>query len=289
MEKAITVFNIIDLDITIPGVKGVTNRRIDGDERVYQPVTAIFCSPKTFGTFNAIKRRIERLCLGSGTRLCGGYAVPDDSLDLVLEQVKGEQKKFEAAKKDLVACWPQPVEDWIASHPDDASAIRAIAPKNFDISAGLTCDVSVFKINPSQSLKNMGIEDGLEKRLGGVSRQIANEIAAEARNSWKNRQEKGSSTSEIRKGLKRWADKLKSLSFLDPVFLDVEKMIREGIGNLPSTGKITGHDFLVLSGLMAVLTNPDILLSGKPIEDIGIETPDVVPAAPVMETGLIGW
>lgn len=287
MKEILEVMNIVDVDIHIPGVTAVTSRRIEGDEKVFRPVTAVFCDTRVFAAFHAIKRRTDRLCLSNGTRLCGGFAVPDNPLDFVLEQIRIEQQKFEAEKANLLSCWPQPVEDWIAAHPKESAEIQAVAPKSRDLATGLSCDVRVFKVNPSASLDRLGIQDGLEKQISGISRQIANEIATEARNSWKSRQDKGASNQEIRKGLKRWADKLKSLAFLDPAFVKVEELIRNGINNLPTTGKIEGNDFLVLSGLMGMLTNPERLLVCE--LGIGAMTPELVVAPPPVVEHLIGW
>ena len=288
-QEIFNLMNIIDAEVCIPSVSAVTTRRIDGDGRVFRPVTAIFADSKTFSPFHAIKRRIGRLCLARGTKLCGGFAVPDEHLDTILAQIKVEQTLFKEEKQKLVNKWPGPVNDWIDKHPAESFWIEAVAPKAQEIAVGLSCEIRVFKIATSSKLAEVGIEDGLLKQLSSAGKQILQEIEVEARNSWRSRQENGSSTQEIRKSLLRWMLKVEYLTFLDSRLVDVAKLIKEGISRLPASGKIEGHDFLVLSGLMNMLCNSENLLTNCTL-DIGKEIPQLqVPQKTKQPEYMLGW
>ena len=284
-QEILDVMNIIAIDVRIPSVTAVTSRRIDGDESVYRPVTAIFADSRNFAPFHAIKRRMGRVCLSCGTKLCGGFAVPDDNLESVLQNIRDEQSLFLAEKTALVNRWPEPVMQWIAKHPNETFQISSVAPNSKEVDEGLSCEIRVYKVSSSSVLAQAGIEDGLAKQLSGVGIQILREIEVEANNAWKSRSEKGSSSQEIRKSLSRWLHKVQYLSFLDSRLVNVEQLIRKGISGLPTTGKIEGPDFLALSGLMSLLCSSDLLLSNLTL-DIGREEQQFVPRQPEL---LIGW
>ena len=294
--KKITQLNIIDLAIRVPNATAVSSRRVDGDEKVFKAVNAAFCNTRTFAPFQAMRRRVERLCLSRGTRLCGGFAVPDEALSGVLEGIKAAQNAFDQDRAKLLSAWPEPVEQWIAQHPTEEVEIRSIAPTAVTIRAGLSFDVRLYKVaSQTESLDQHGVRDGLATQVSGLAMQIASEVAAEAKDFWRSRKEAGRAEQTARVGLNRWLGKVRSLLFIDPRLSRAVKLLEDGINALPASGMIEGGDFIALSGLIAIMSDPCTILN-EPVIDIG-KKDEVVPDGliPGMEevarrmSRVVGW
>ena len=289
--------NIIDLAIRVPNATAVSSRRVDGDEKVFKAVNAAFCNTRTFAPFQAMRRRVERLCLSRGTRLCGGFAVPDEALSGVLEGIKAAQNAFDQDRAKLLSAWPEPVEQWIAQHPTEEVEIRSIAPTAVTIGAGLSFDVRLYKVaSQTESLDQHGVRDGLATQVSGLAMQIASEVAAEAKDFWRSRKEAGRAEQTARVGLNRWLGKIKSLLFIDPRLSRAVKLLEDGINALPASGMIEGGDFIALSGLIAIMSDPCTILNEPVVIDIG-KKDEVVPDGliPGMEevvrrmSRVVGW
>ena len=289
--------NIIDLSIRVPNATAVSSRRVDGDEKVFKAVNAAFCNTRTFAPFQAMRRRVERLCLSKGTRLCGGFAVPDEALPGILEGIKTSQAQFEQDRAKLLGSWPEPVEQWIAQHMSEEVEIRAIAPTATTIGAGLAFDVRLYKVaSQTESLNQFGVRDGLAGQVSGLAMQIASEVAAEAKDFWRSRQDAGRAEQTARVGLNRWLGKIKSLLFIDPRLSRAVKLLEDGINGLPVSGMIEGADFIALSGLIAIMSDPNTILHEPVVIDIG-KKDEVVPDGliPGMEevvrrmSRVVGW
>ena len=298
-EQITQKLNIIDLAIRVPNPTAVSSRRVDGDEKVFKAVNAAFCNTRTFAPFQAMRRRMERLCLSKGTRLCGGFAVPDEALPGVLEGIKTAQAVFEQDRAKLVAAWPEPVEQWIVQHPSEEVEIRSIAPSAAVIGAGLSFDVRLYKVaSQTEALNHYGVKDGLAGQVSGLAMQIASEVAAEARDFWRSRQEAGRAEQTARVGLNRWLGKIKSLLFIDPRLTRAVKLLEDGINALPVSGMIEGADFIALSGLIAIMSDPVTILNEPAVVmNIGIKesAPEKEPAMMpgtseiIRRSRVVGW
>ncbi|WP_297475613.1 DUF3150 domain-containing protein [Ferrovum sp.] len=292
-EQITQKLNIIDLAIRVPNPTAVSSRRVDGDEKVFKAVNAAFCNTRTFAPFQAMRRRMERLCLSKGTRLCGGFAVPDEALPGVLEGIKTAQAVFEQDRAKLVAAWPEPVEQWVAQHPSEEVEIRSIAPSAGVINAGLSFDVRLYKVaSQTEALNHYGVKDGLAGQVSGLAMQIASEVAAEARDFWRSRQEAGRAEQTARVGLNRWLGKIKSLLFIDPRLSRAVKLLEDGINALPTSGMIEGGDFITLSGLVSIMSDPNTILN-EPVINIGQKENEPVAQPPASVTPVrkrvVGW
>ncbi|WP_434782798.1 MAG: DUF3150 domain-containing protein [Ferrovum myxofaciens] len=294
VEQITQKLNIIDLAIRVPNATAVSSRRVDGDARVFKAVNAAFCNTRVFAPFHAMRRRMERLILSKGTRLCGGFAVPDECLAEVLERIKESQANFDLDRKVLINSWPTPVDEWVAQHPTEAVEIRSIAPDAAAIGAGLSFEIRLYKaVSQAESLNEFGIRDGLAGQVSGLAYQIASEVATEARDFWRSRKEAGRAEQSARVGLNRWLGKIKSLLFIDPRLSRAVKLLEDGINALPASGMIEGNDFITLSGLISILSDPNTVLNepviniGKKVEVVPTVTP--VPPVAVARKRVVGW
>lgn len=295
MSKVIELLNVVSVDVRFPSVGRTSTKKVDGDVNVYQSTSARYCDPATFAGFAAIRRRVDRACLATGTRFIGGVAVPDGNIDQLLGFIKTQEKVFADAKSGILATWPQPVIDWADKYPSESQEILRLGPSYAQIEAGLAFDVAVFKVtSQNQPLQAAGLTDGIESATEGFGASVAREIAADVRDTWRNRGEKGGgeASGKIRESLRRWRTKADSLRFLDRRVESIVDMIDSALAKMPASGKIEGHDFMVLSGLIAILSDPDNITQKNAVcVDIGETPPAEEIVLPVKQrvTNVIDW
>jgi hypothetical protein len=216
-----------------------------------------------FAPFLTIRRRLDRACLAVGTRFCGGFGFSDDEIGGILAEVKKLVDQFNAAKTNLLSIWPQPVEDWIAQHPSEEAEIRRIAPDVIDLDRALRFTVQTFKVdNQSSMLAAVGIQDGVASQISGMCWQVAREIAQDVQDTWRPAAD-NSVSQKIKNSLVRWRKKAQALTFIDSRLNSIVNAIDGVIDVLPPHGRIEGQDFLVLNGLMSLLSNPNNVVIGN--------------------------
>jgi len=96
--------------------------------------------------------------------------------------------------------------------------------------------------------------------------QLAHEVAQDVRDTWSPKAD--GVTQKIRGLLNRVAEKCHSLAFLDGKVGRIAHFVDEIAAALPSNGRIIGRDFLMLSGLMEILSDPGRLLAESKLEII---------------------
>ncbi|WP_297487032.1 DUF3150 domain-containing protein, partial [Ferrovum sp.] len=139
------------------------------------------------------------------------------------------------------------------------------------------------------------VKDGLAGQVSGLAMQIASEVAAEARDFWRSRQEAGRAEQTARVGLNRWLGKIKSLLFIDPRLTRAVKLLEDGINALPVSGMIEGADFIALSGLIAIMSDPVTILNEPAVVmNIGIKesAPAMIPGTNELvrrASRVVGW
>jgi hypothetical protein len=162
------------------------------------------------------------------------------------------------------------VEEWADAHPLARDEILARAPKLGYVAGQVGFSLRVFKINPQvEAVNAVGCQDGIADEVGGLVGQITNEIAQDVRDSWSPFAE--SASQRIRSLLKRVSMKARSLAFIDGRLGEIASFVEETVTSMPTSGRIAGRDFLILSGLMGVLSSPDKLLAGN----LGFDLPPV--------------
>jgi len=207
--------------------------------------------------------------------------MPDENLEALLPKVKAISDEVAADRALLLSHYDAWVQEWADAHPLAKNEILARAPKLAYVSSQVGFSLRVFKINPQvEAVAAVGCQDGIADEIGGLTGQITHEIAQDVRDSWKPGAEGASQ--KIRGLLKRVAQKAKSLAFIDGRLAQIAKFVEDTASTLPSSGRIEGRDFLVLSGLMGVLSSPDKLLAGRlgfdmpaEVEEVEVEAKEV--------------
>ena len=218
-----------------------------GSKRVFDP--------KKIGIFLALRRKAHRVCEAHGVRFLGGYAVPLDRIDQVGDGLDQVVQQFAAAKAAFLRDYDTDLEAWIRAHPGWEQVIRCAVESVSHVKARLSFDWQAFQVNPPQlpqpATPAIG---GLERATRGLAGQLFREVAETARSIYDERvigREKISR--RLLASMKRLADKLEGLAFLDATVGPLVAMIRGVMAAMPATGALEGRDLAAVGGLLLVL------------------------------------
>ena len=218
------------------------------------------CDPAQLRELAAIKRRAERACERLAVRFLGGYATDEANLDRIVGTLNELKSQFDAAASRVVGGLQGMIDQWAGGHPEWEEAIRRCPPDVNRIASQLRFDFQVFRI-AAPADDDAPANDGLERAVGGLTRQLYREIGVHARKALQRSFEGRSSVGQQAvRVITAIAEKLDALSYLDggvrPV-LDKVTGVRDA---LPRTGRITGRELVDVMGLLSLLGNEDQLV-----------------------------
>ena len=210
---------------------------------------------KLLRPFTRARQASARICRTHGTRFLGGWAIPDESLNEVKASLEEISNDFDRDKADLNAQLGAHRLEWEAKHPE-IGEYRGRFPTDMEVSNGLQYYVSVYKIQPGDMA---GLKNGVAAAVNGFAGQVLSEISQEVRDTFSADAQKA--TSRATNVLVRIKTKLERLAFVDQELANVAKMIEDVLKELPASGPIRGHDFVMFSGLMNTLSEPSMVVN----------------------------
>jgi hypothetical protein len=246
-----------------------------GSKRVFDP--------KKIAIFLTLRRKAHRVCETHGVRFLGGYAIPRDRIDQVGNQLDQVVQQFEAAKTQFLRDYDTDLEGWLRAHPGWEHVIRSAVESVCHVKARLSFDWQAFQVNPPQlpqapaSQSGSAAIGGLERATRGLAGQLFREAAETARSIYDERvigREKV--PCRLLASIKRLADKLDGLAFLDATVGPLVAMIRGVMAAIPSTGaSLEGRDLAAIGGLLLVLgdearmkAHAARVLSGESVDEV---------------------
>ena len=147
------------------------------------------------------------------------------------------------------------IDQWADAHPEWEEAIRRCPPDVSRIASQLKFDFQVFRI-AAPADGDAPANDGLERAVSGLSRQLYREIAVQARSALRRSFEGKSSVSQRAvRVITVIAEKLDALSYLDGGIRPALDKVRSVRDTLPKTGRITGRELVDVMGLLSLLGN----------------------------------
>jgi len=219
-------------------------------------------SPDALSNFTNLKREAERICLAKGVRFLGGYAIPKNSVDSLIEELKDIKERFAAEKVAFLSEYDKKVADWIAENPPEwAPVIRAAVESSVTIAERTSFNFAPVAMDTP---KGMEENEGLQEETLGMMGQLYHEVRVAAKQAFEatfiGRQEVNRKALRPILAIK---EKLQGLSFLDPETVsETISTIDEVIGKLPKKGPITGSNLDMLAGLV-----------GRRLANIGLPLP----------------
>lgn len=219
--------------------------------------------------FNRIRGEATRVGIRFGTRFMGGYAFPKDRTKEALAEFERIRKEWDVVVDEFLNSYPTYVSEWASAKPKWTESIRRSAPSVEKLRKTFRFGYQAFQINPSGD-PNAG--NLVQEDLESMGFQVANEVAQDLRTSFDGSQ--GQVTQKCRRVLERCKSKFQAFSFLDPMLGAAADRIQEALNALPHTGPIKGNDFLVLAGLVGLLSQPHKVMAGQLTMEIPAADPN---------------
>lgn len=219
--------------------------------------------------FHRIRGEVARVGVRFGTRFMGGYAFPKDHTKAALAEFDRIRKEWDAIVDGFLQSYPTYVGEWASAKPKWAESIQRSAPSVEKLRKTFRFGYQAFQINPSGE-PNAG--SLVQEDLESMGFQVAKEVAQDLRDSFDGSQ--GQVTQRCRRVLERCKAKFQAFAFLDPMLGAAAGRIQEALNALPQTGPIKGNDFLVLAGLVGLLSQPHKVMAGQLTMEIPAADPN---------------
>lgn len=266
--ELIQLVNLVD--VRVKAFCGTVARDDEEIPEEYRRGGLVVIDPKRTRVFATLRQKAMRLCMGVGSRFKDSVAVSDEELPGLMADIGRLALEFDLAKQEFVSSYLLWVEEWAVAHPANADQIRRRAPTVEYIERQVQMQVSCYKVASNKgAIEIAGVDDAIDSELAGMSAQIAHEIAADVRDSWRSRA--SSKADRVGSLIGRVLKKLQALSFVDSRFTDVHKFVSDTWATLPHQGTIEGKDFLVLNGVLSLLCSPTQILNAPLVVSLPVE------------------
>jgi hypothetical protein len=253
-NKIIDKINVVAFDVNC--VSGTISREASSDANIFTPGAVRYMDTAHLRVFTSARQAANRLCRSKGVRFLSGWAIPDESVDGLVSDLNDIANKVNIEKTILLSNWNENIRHWIDLNPQ-VDSYRGRFPSKEHAEKQIGASLSVFRIN-SVAVKSSAA-DGVQTEVKGLAGRVLNEIAQDVADTWKPGATQASQ--RIKNLLLRLENKCRTLEFLGGNLSAVAKFIDQGIHALPTQGAITGVDFMVLSGLLAILSSPEKMMS----------------------------
>lgn len=216
-----------------------------------------YANPKLKNPFLALKKRAERLCVESGFRIEGNFAIPFDKMRALNDELRKLQTKWYDEVQVLRGKLPQEYKDWEASHPGWEDMLRRNRPDPDGLANRYRFEHRLWQIRPApvdatSPLNSAGISHG------SLLEAILDDVAREARQILKDSFEgKSQVNGRVMSTIGVLGKKLKSFAGVDPLVRPVAAHIGNVLGQIGrSAKKLSVSDTMSLRGLLTLMTDP---------------------------------
>lgn len=214
------------------------------------------CDPKKIAPFSALKKRAERVCESVGVRFVGGYAIPEERIEDVIQELQAIEHEAERVKKLFLADYQSNINEWIADNKDWRDIIlHAVEPAS-KVAKQIRFGHQAFRIGAVDEGASES-NDGLENTIAGLGDRLIFEVSRDATKLWENSlQGRSKVTQKALRPLRAILTKLKGLTFIDTRINPMIARIEQSLQALPNKGIIEEKHFDLFAGLVLQLADP---------------------------------
>lgn len=200
--------------------------------------------------FKQIRTKAERACMRVGTRLLGGFAIPQDSIDKIGVELEDLCAAFEQELDKFMTSYDDMIEDWITSNPEMAEPLRrAVIPRGV-VKSRFRASFSIFEVNASPRDRTNSMAKVGHELLDSILAQVV--AAFKGHIESKRGHPDDSYRVEVRQTVADVAAKLHRFAFIEPSG-GLKVLADRLAAAVAGQGKIAGQDFLTLYGLISPL------------------------------------
>ena len=229
--------------------------------------------PEEIKQFTKLRDQANAACEKVGMKFLGGYIVPVDEADELLNVLDSIVQTFGQKRMAFLNDYESIVDRWCRENPQWNALIRQAVPAKSVVAQRLSADYVVFQVAPVDGK----VPERLENKVQGLGGQLFGEIAADARRfvdeSIYERQTKEQKLSGLPKQLRKdgvtqkalrpinsMREKMASLAFLDGRIRPVLDHIDQVLASMPDKGRITDQHYTNLLQLSLILSDEEKMM-----------------------------
>jgi len=214
--------------------------------------------PERLKPFEKIKRRATSILENYGIKFLGGYAVPQEKIHTVVDELEALKNQFYDLKNNFIPNYDRWVTEWIEKdweRPEWREAIaRSVTPKS-QVDQGIQFGYAACRVAPDG-------DKHLSQTLGSQVRGLSDQLYAETAETAERLMEtglatRGHVTQTTLNTVRKMNTKLKGLMFLSGDVKALADYIDELLASLPKSGVVNGSQYNQVVTLVSTLSEED--------------------------------
>ena len=203
--------------------------------------------------FTRLRQQAITACHEVGVKFWGGsvFAVPNRKMATLKRQLDRISEEFAAEKRKFLMSYDERFERWVTGFPDFEGVLRDSKVTKEYIDNAMSCSFAVCHITPS---KDPG---EVHKTLAGLTGELLGDIADVATKLFESFPTTRSINQRQIRVLKRLADKVAGLEFLDSGIYPVRAMIEEFVWSVPTDTALDPGQTGRYLALLQTLASPE--------------------------------
>lgn len=214
--------------------------------------------PEKLKPFEKIKRRATKVLEELGIRFLGGYAIPQEKIQSVVNELEALKSQFYDYKNRFMPHYDQYVSDWIEKDWERVEwreAIRLASTPKAVVDAGLQFGYAACRVAPDG-------DKHLSATLGNQVRGLSDQLYAETAETAERLLESGLATrghvtQTTINTVRKMNTKLRGLMFLSSDVKALADYIDETLTGLPQSGVVNGTQYNTVVTLVSALSAED--------------------------------
>ena len=240
---------------------------------------------KLYRRLSNISANVRRYMLQQGERLGEkSFSIKVESAQKVADKLKELIAEFNLAKLEFVSAFPRLVKEHAEKieqkgFTEWAELIRKKAPPTSDIELAISFTLDIMKIECVT--QDYGIEpeaDHSHIRHQDLPLRVAQGIATDVRVAARSlfKPGKTSASQDVPPVIVRARDKAAEFADVNPRLASLVDLLDDVLGRLPKEGHLVGADYLLLQGVVSMLSDPDQILGAQEITKKSFSTSEVI-------------
>ncbi len=214
--------------------------------------------PEKLKPFEKIKRRATSILENYGIKFLGGYAVPQEKIRDVVDELEALKNQFYDLKNNFIPNYDRWVTEWIEKdweRPEWREAIaRSVTPKA-QVDQGIQFGYAACRVAPDG---DKHLSQTLGSQVRGLSDQLYSETAETAERLMETGlATRGHVTQTTLNTVRKMNTKLKGLMFLSTDVKALADYIDELLASLPKSGVVNGSQYNQVVTLVSSLSEED--------------------------------
>lgn len=237
--------------------------------------------PDKLKPFEKVKRLAMKVLETYGIKFLGGYAIPQEKIQLVVDELEALKNQFYDLKINFIPNYDRWVNEWVEQEWERVewreAILQSTTPKH-QVEAGLQFGYAACRVAPDG-------DKHLSETLGSQVRGLSDQLYAETAETAERLMEtglatRGHVTQTTLNTIRKMNTKLKGLMFLSSDVKALASYIDETLAVLPSSGVVNGNQYSNIVTLVSALSHEDSIrrliknlntANGAPVPEDAVE------------------